>query len=381
MSVKLRGKNWNIIFRPFGQQIMLALKGCEGKRQAASIESELMYALQSKKYDGLTGAARAACIRLFNNQKWEIPPELAPTPVRNPSKEFTLWDAVQLYVKDESFKSLSKPERYEQAIFHVVKYFGKNKRPKELWIQHLKSYRTHRTSQGASNATINREMSAFSGIFRVAVEHQILDSNPCRSLKRLSEKSSQRRAYISYGDMKRIVDGCPEWYQDMILLSYFTGMRLGEVHELQWRRINLNTRIISFHDTETKEGHSKRVPIHKQLLPIFDRIGKVRSLSNDRLFQTSYQSLRMPWVRSLDKLQWTSPRPRYNDLRHTFKTNALNSGIDVEIRETILGHSNRELDVSERYGIISDEQLIKAIDKLTYDNGLTQILVASKAGK
>jgi hypothetical protein len=40
MSVKLRGKTWNIIFRPFGQQTMLALKGCEGKRQAASIEAE-----------------------------------------------------------------------------------------------------------------------------------------------------------------------------------------------------------------------------------------------------------------------------------------------------------------------------------------------------
>ena len=45
MSVKLRGKTWNIIFRPFGQQIMLALKDCQGKHQAASIESELMYAL------------------------------------------------------------------------------------------------------------------------------------------------------------------------------------------------------------------------------------------------------------------------------------------------------------------------------------------------
>jgi hypothetical protein len=32
-------------------------------------------------------------------------------------------------------------------------------------------------------------------------------------------------------------------------------------------------------------------------------------------------------------------------------------------------------------GFHSDEQLIEAIDKFTYDNGLTQILVASSAGK
>ncbi len=37
--------------------------------------------------------------------------------------------------------------------------------------------------------------------------------------------------------------------------------------------------------------------------------------------------------------------------------------------------------VGERYGFISDEELIAAIDKFTYDQGLTQILVASKTKK
>jgi len=89
----------------------------------------------------------------------------------------------------------------------------------------------------------------------------------------------------------------------------------------------------------------------------------------------------MPWVRALDKLKWPDPRPRFHDLRHTWKTNARRSGIDSDIREIILGHSNRTLDVSERYGIISDEELVQAIDRFTYDNGLTEILVASKAEK
>ena len=47
----------------------------------------------------------------------------------------------------------------------------------------------------------------------------------------------------------------------------------------------------------------------------------------------------------------------------------------------ILGHSDRTLDVSERYGFIDDNELVAAIDKFTYDHGLTQILVASKARK
>ena len=140
MSVKLRGKTWNIIFRPFGQQIMLAIKDCQNKRQAVFIKDELTYALRTKDYGRLTGSAREACIRLFHNQKWEVPPELAPTPLQNPSKEFTLWDAVQLYVNDESFKCLSRPDIYMTKLAHVVKFLGKSKPLKELWIPNLKLY-------------------------------------------------------------------------------------------------------------------------------------------------------------------------------------------------------------------------------------------------
>ncbi|MGO8880633.1 MAG: tyrosine-type recombinase/integrase, partial [Desulfomonilaceae bacterium] len=149
-------------------------------------------------------------------------------------------------------------------------------------------------------------------------------------------------------------------------------------YKLRWRHINLNTRTISFHATETKEGQPKRVPIHRDLIPLLDRIGKVRSLSDDRLFQISTQSLRMPWVRALDKLQWQDPRPRFHDVRHTWKTNARRSGVDSEIREAILGHSDKKLDVSERYGFIDDYELVNAIDKFSYDNGSTKILVAAK---
>ena len=99
------------------------------------------------------------------------------------------------------------------------------------------------------------------------------------------------------------------------------------------------------------------------------------------LFPVSYDSLQHPWFRALEKLSWRKSRPRFHDLRHTWKGNARRSGLDHEIRESILGHSNRALDVSERYGIISDEELVQAIDKSNYDNRLTQILVAFNAEK
>jgi hypothetical protein len=84
---------------------------------------------------------------------------------------------------------------------------------------------------------------------------------------------------------------------------------------------------------------------------------------------------------AMDKLQWSSPRPTPHDLRHTWSVNARRSGLDYEIRQSIMGHADRMKPVGERYGFISDEEIITAIDKFTYDQGLTQILVASKTKK
>ena len=83
----------------------------------------------------------------------------------------------------------------------------------------------------------------------------------------------------------------------------------------------------------------------------------------------------------MTRLEWSDPKPRINDLRHTFKTNARRSEIDEKIRERIMGHRGRKLNVSQRYGFIDDYELVNAIDRFTYDNGSTQILAVSKSGK
>jgi integrase len=385
MAVVKQGKSWTIMFRPYGQMIKLTVT-CATKRQAMALEAVILEALQQQTYGHLTGIARQAVVKLFINQQWEMPKELAPQKAKEPPKEFNLWNSVQLYVNDASFKSLSQPKVYEAKLAHIIKFFGKSKPIKQIWIPDLKVYRTHRTSQGASNASINREMAAFSGVFRVLVEHQVLEINPCRQIKKLSEKSGERQVYISFDDVQRIISACPSWFQDIVWIAYLSGMRKGEIHRLRWSHVNIATRIITFHATETKEGKSKRVPIHAELVSTFERLGKVRSLNDDLIFLYSgryvaYDSLQWPWFRALDKLGWQAPRPRFHDLRHTWKTNARRSGIDSEIREMILGHSNRSLDVAGRYGFVSDDELVAAIDKFTYDNGLTQILVASKAQK
>ncbi|MDQ1238826.1 MAG: hypothetical protein QG577_1011, partial [Thermodesulfobacteriota bacterium] len=88
------------------------------------------------------------------------------------------------------------------------------------------------------------------------------------------------------------------------------------------------------------------------------------------------EATKNPWERACKSLGLEKPWPRFHDLRHTWRSNARRSGVSDQIAEMILGHALRGKRVDERYGYISDEELVDAIDKFTCDHGETKILVA-----
>ncbi len=280
------------------------------------------------------------------NQEWEFPPELRSKQAQKPTKAITFGDAVQLYTKDQRFLQLSCKIRYESKLTHLVRFFEKTTPVKDIWAPDIKNHRTLRASKGVKNATINRETAALSAIFGVLIEHQILEANPCRFVKKLSEKDSGREVYISYEDFLRMVDATPASYHDFWWISYLRGLRRNEAFELQWKHVDLRSRIILFHSTQNKEAEFKRVPIHRDFIPVLERIGKVRTLDSDSLGQWGYPAPSDPWKSAMAKLKWADPRPRINDLRHTWKSNARRSGIDEEVRQKIMCHAGRKKNVA-----------------------------------
>jgi integrase len=264
---------------------------------------------------------------------------------------------------------------------------GKEKRLRDLWAPDLRMYQAERLAEGASPTTVNWETSTLSRIFAVMVEQRLVDTNPVRMIEQLPRKSSEREAYIATEDVRVIAGQCPAWFRPLVWTAFYTGMRRGEILGLRRGGLSLSRRIITLSPDETKEGHWKRVPIHLELAPILADALKLAALGCDDVFlvhdrkgvhRIPFETARNPWPRACEKLNLKKPWPRFHDLRHTWKTNARRSGMDPEIREAILGHSTKERSVSERYGRISDRELINAIDSLTFDHGETEILVARR---
>jgi integrase len=383
MAVKKRGRVYYLRIRPFDGKLINVKTMAQSKAEATKIERAVLTACGAGDYRGLDPVSREVCVRIFKNQAWEIPADLSDN---QPTGELTLWKAIALCLKYPEVKSSPNRRRHEYSFLRLVEKWGRDFPVKKIWIPDIKEYQIERLNQGAAPSTINKEKAALSKMFQVLIELRHLDINPARLVRNFSEKENQRQAYISFRDFDRIVECLPAWFRPIAQTAYYTGMRRGEVVGLTREKVSLGKRMIYLRPDDVKEGEWKRVPIHRDLVPILEDVLKVRALGTDRIFLhngkavTHRDELRWCWDRKVINIDFKS-FPHFHDLRHTWKTNARRSGMDPEIREAIMGHWYRGKNINERYGRIGDQELIDAIDAMTFDHGDTEIFVSPKKEK
>jgi integrase len=343
------------------------------------MELMLMSACRSGDYTAPDPMTREIGLRMFGNQGWEIPLSLAGEV--EAKEELTLWKAAEIFLTYPEVRNRPTRERFQQCLAHVVEKLGKDFPIKNIWIPDIKRYQIDRLNDGAAPGTVNREKSTLSKMIQVLVELRYMDVNPARLVKSLSGKSGERQVYLSNRDFGGITRRLPAWLVPITQTAYYTGMRQGEILGLRRGQVDLGNRMMVLAPEDVKESDWKRVPIHRELVTILDNALKLRAIGCDLVFPfvngpISRFSIKRPWKTAGEELGF-DPHPRFHDLRHTWKTNARRSGMDPEIRESILGHWFREKSVTERYGRISDAELIRAIDLMIFDHGETEFLVSA----
>ncbi len=354
------------------------------ERAAKKIDEALTAALKYSDFRFLDEDSRRVCIDLFRNQGRQLPPALLNSAgYEGSAGELTLVKAIEYCLNDPEVIDLADPSRADQAFAHVIAHFGPDFPVSQLKARQIKEYMLARKTAGAAPATINRERSTLSKMFRVLMEAELMDRNPAKDTKPADDRGGQRDVYLSFTDFNRIVAECPTWSQPIFRCLYFTGMRRGEVLGMTWDNVNLEKRIITLDMNMTKERRPKRVPIARILIPDFEKANKVRRLFQDRVFLNAVGSA--PHEDSLSRIWRTAvkaigiaPRPTVHDLRHCWKTNAMRSRVHPAIADAIVGHGDRKKDVRSLYLSISEADLLEAIDRMRWDAGETEIRVTAR---
>lgn len=219
-----------------------------------------------------------------------------------------------------------------------------------------------------SPATVVRYLALLSHVFTVAIkEWHWADTNPVLDVSKPKEPPGRVR-FLNLDEIQSLLKACHESSNSTLLpivtLALTTGMRQGEILNLQWKDIDLKNRFITI--LETKNNEIRRVPLSVQAVDTITLFSKVRRLDTELLFPSNVNphkpiDIRKPWENALVKSQIENFR--FHDLRHTAASYlAMNGATPIEIAE-ILGH--KTLQMVKRYAHLSQSHTQELIEKMS----------------
>lgn len=216
---------------------------------------------------------------------------------------------------------------------------------------------------GSCRSTIGTIHSCLQNIFKLAYSQGIIDRDPSVALKKPAAEQASRRALTDAE--KAAVLGVGRTHPDglLILMLYYTGLRLGEAVGLRWEDIDFKTRMLSVkRDVDLKAGcigevktkHSLRdVPIPDEL---FDALLARRGIGY--VFPTGgghYKnaSLNRLWLQLMKAVHDVDPSVETRSdgktsiltahyFRHNYASFLYEAGVDVLTAQRYLGHSKAQ---------------------------------------
>lgn len=351
----------------------------QSKREAKNIEHMVKMAIRTGDFSRLNQDSRDICIRYFRNRSLKLPDQLLQNDQGSPiqlefNEEMTLERAARLCYDDPDVqgKDAAYKERFKQCVAHLLEYMGPHCPVESIRVREVKHYCKEREKQGAASATITREKYILSKIYRYLMENDLVVKNPAILVRNRAETSNTETVYIPRAGFEKIIAALPDWYKPIAWTAFYTGMRQGEIRNLNRSQLDLDRRIIELSSSDTKEGRSKKIPIHRDLVQILrDVLTTEKIVEIDAVFLRDGQpiprtQMRRFWEKAVREAGY--PGFRFHGIRHIWKTNARASGVNGEIRRAIMGHSERLGSVHERYGPKVMKEYLEAVDMMEFDH-------------
>lgn len=278
--------------------------------------------------------------------------------------ERTVRDALDLYrTRVSILKKGYAQEKYR--IEQIGRSFLGTKIVREVTSVDIATYRDQRllevnprTRKPLSTATVRLEMSLLSNFFDIGrIEWGICDGNPVANVRKPKIPPGRDRRLTAREDRQILRyshnHSNAELYS-IVVLALETAMRQGEILNLQWENLNLQTRVA--HLPETKNGTKRDVPLSLKAREALIRLGVQ---SKGKVFKYTPEGLKSTWRFMLRKLGIEDLH--FHDLRHEAISRLFELGsLDMMEVAAISGH--KSLAMLKRYTHLKAQRLVRKLE-------------------
>jgi integrase len=278
----------------------------------------------------------------------------------------------------QTTKSEATGERYRGVVEGFAEHLSdRGRRPlTSLAPGDVQDFITKRLKAGCSPTTVNLDVKILRIALNLARRHGLVATNVAEAVE-LPEKESVERGTFSPEEVQMLVCAAEGEWRTLVLLGYFTGLRLSDCCNLSWSAVDLVGRFLR--TKVRKTGTEVTIPIHPDLQAHLESLatsdkaevfvlphsaglkpGGRHGLSEGFKRIVRRAGLDLMTVKGGGKRQQS--KRTFHALRHSFVSALANADVAPELRMKLSGHSSAS--VHKGYSHLELETLRKAVDKL-----------------
>ena len=277
---------------------------------------------------------------------------------REEAERITISELIDRYSKEVTPLKKSS-ERELSRLKNLNSFFGSFTLAR-LQSSMVAQYRDERLNEGLSGSTVVKDLNTLSHIVDTAIKEWNchISFNPVKNIRRPKPNPSRTRRLYPYEEQK-LLAVCREhslMMEAIVVFAIETGMRLGEMINLQWKDVDLSKSIATLHTT--KNGELRQVPLSSKAKDVLNQLP--RHIERQFVFWRwkTPSGFEASWQRVIKRSSLVDFR--FHDLRHEATSRLFEKGLSVMEVSAITGH--KTLQMLKRYTHLDAEDIVQKLN-------------------
>jgi len=282
---------------------------------------------------------------------------------KNRKPEFFLNDIKQKFlIHSESIHSPKTNRDYKLTLEKFLKFNG-NHIVSEITANQVNEYLQFRIKD-SSLYQGRKDYINLKSFFNWCIRFEFTDSNPLDKIKCIKAPEKQPLFFTKkdFAKLCKVISQNKDSdLLDLIIFAVYTGLRRGELLNLKWNQIDIDSKMLFLNNTDfiTKSKKIRTVPLSRKAISVIKRRNRI----DEFVFSRNGERLDGDFVTQKFKkyviVAEVNSKLHFHSLRHTFASWLVQKDVPIQKVSKLLGHS--DLSVTQIYAHLTVNDLQSSV--------------------